>query len=135
MKSEVTDCRIISGKRNQSGFTLLEMMIVISIIGILYLVAYPRADKVNLKAKETVLKANLKVIRECLDKYYADFGKYPSDLQELVQKRYLREIPIDPITQKRTWKTSSSSPEKEDVYDVHSLSSKTSLEGNSYSDW
>lgn len=127
---------LFTDRRNPAGFTLLELSIVIAIIGILYLVATPRGDQVALKARETVLKTNLRIVRECIDKFYGDHGEYPADLETLVTRKYLREIPVDPVTNSsKTWITTPSAQEKDDVYDIRSGSESISLEGTSYNQW
>ncbi len=123
-------------KKSNAGFTLLELSIVIAIIGILYLVAMPRGDKVAQKTRESVLKTNLRIVRVCIDKYYGDNGAYPSDLEILVKKRYIRNIPVDPITNSsKTWVTTSSSQEKDDIFNIKSGSDRISLEGTLYNQW
>ncbi|MCK5684920.1 prepilin-type N-terminal cleavage/methylation domain-containing protein [bacterium] len=123
-------------KKFNAGFTLLELSIVIAIIGILYLVAMPRGDKVAHKARESVLKTNLRIVRECIDKYYGDNGEYPAELEALVEKRYIRSIPVDPITNSsKTWVTISSAQQKDDIFNIKSGSNSMSLEGTLYNQW
>ncbi|PKK92138.1 MAG: type II secretion system protein G [Candidatus Wallbacteria bacterium HGW-Wallbacteria-1] len=124
------------GKSCDRGFTLIELAIVITIIGILYVSVVPFGAPTVKKSKESVLAHNLKVLRDSIDQYNADFGQYPPDLEQLVERRYIREIPIDPFTEKRdTWTTSSSSPEKMDVYDVKSGESSQGSDGRAFSEW
>jgi len=129
----------MNGKR---GFTLLELMIVITIIAILAAIAIPMYQAVVLRSKEAVLKDNLHSIRSVIDQYTADKKKAPQSLQDLVDGGYFREIPIDPITDSRdTWEvvidTSISSPEQTEsgVNDVRSGSSAVSTEGTPYNTW
>lgn len=121
------------------GFTLLELMIVISIIIILAAVALPQYQKTIMHARETVLRDDLFRMRSLLDQYAADKGKLPQSLDDLVSAGYLREIPTDPITEQKDW-----TPEiGEDPYtdagsgirDIHSSSSEVSTEGTPYSEW
>jgi general secretion pathway protein G len=104
------------------GFTLVELMVVLTIIALLLSVVVPDYIGRMKHAEEAVLKENLVVMRDALDKHYADAGKYPSSLQDLVAKRYLRAIPPDPFTQSEgTWvPVPPSDPKKGGVYDVHS---------------
>src|SRR5438067_6977907 len=96
---------IVSGKQTgKGGFTLLELMIVITIIAILAAIAVPMYQAIILRSKETVLKNNLHELRTTIDQYTADKKKAPQSLQDLVDGGYYREIPVDPITNSRdTW--------------------------------
>jgi general secretion pathway protein G len=104
------------------GFTLVELMVVLTVIGLLLSVVVPDYVGRVKRAEEAVLKENLVVMRDALDKHYADAGKYPRSLDELVAKRYLRAIPADPFTQSPvTWvAVPPSDPGKGGVYDVRS---------------
>ena len=82
----------------QSGFTLLELIIVIAIIGILATIAMPALKNVPIRAKESVLKTNLRTLRDMIDQHYGDKGKYPTSLQALVDEGYVRKLPVDPMT-------------------------------------
>ena len=104
------------------GFTLVELMVVLSVIALLLSVVVPDYVGRMQRAEEAVLQENLTVMRDALDKHYADAGKYPSNLEELVAKRYLRSIPKDPFTQSATTWTPvpPTDPKKGGVFDVHS---------------
>lgn len=124
------------------GFTLIELMIVMSIIAILASIAVPHYQRNIIRAREAVLSENLYQMRKAIDAFYADQRKYPDSLQELVEKRYLRDIPKDPFTKSaETWYTIA--PEVLDpaagdpgaVYDVHSGSDLVGLNGVPYRDW
>jgi len=130
-----------SGKRRR-GFTLIEMMIVMSIIVILIGLAVPYYQKAILRSKETVLHNNLTAMRNCIDEYTYDKQKAPQSLQDLVTDGYLRAVPKDPITgSSDTWKiimedagqaVNSAEP---GIFNVLSGSPLKSLEGTAYSDW
>ena len=88
----------------QQAFTLIEMLVVMSIVALLLTLAVPRYFSSVDKAKDVVLVENLRLIRLSLDKFYADKGRYPENLEELVEKKYLRSVPVDPITESnRNW--------------------------------
>ena len=124
----------------ERGFTLLELMIVISIIIILVSVALPQFQKTIMHARETVLKDDLHKMRELLDQYAADKGKLPQSLDDLVTAGYMRELPKDPITDNKDWVIATgddpySTQGGTGVTDVHSASGDVSSEGTPYSEW
>lgn len=122
---------------NSSGFTLIELLVVMTIIGMLLTLAVPRYFHSVDKSKETVLRENLSIIRDSLDKYYGDTGKYPESLDVLVEKKYLRAIPRDPITQSSTTWTivAPDDPDRGGVYDIKSGATDKALDGTSYAEW
>src|SRR5205809_2585354 len=122
------------------GFTLLELMIVISIIIILASVALPQYQKTIMHARETVLKDDLFKMRSLIDQYAADKGKLPQSLDDLTSAGYMREVPKDPITDNKDWAIATgddpySTEGGTGVTDIHSSSSEVSTEGTPYSEW
>ncbi|HEX6362873.1 MAG TPA: prepilin-type N-terminal cleavage/methylation domain-containing protein [Albitalea sp.] len=119
--------------RARRGFTLIELLVVMAIIGGLLAMAAPRyLHRVDL-AKETVLKSDLAAMRDAVDKFFADTGRYPASLEELVAQRYLRKIPPDPITESaESWVVVAPPAESSGVYDVKSGAPGTTLDGRPY---
>lgn len=128
-------------KSSQRGFTLLELMIVLTVMGILITIAQPNLKQSITRAKEAVLKEDLFSMREALDQFYVDNGKYPDQLDDLVHgqdrgKSYLREVPRDPFTGAPDWITvSPESSEEGGVFDVHSASNLVAVDGTPYNTW
>jgi general secretion pathway protein G len=108
--------------KKRSGFTLVELMVVLTVIALLLSVVVPDYVGRMKRAEEAVLQENLAVMRDALDKHYTDAGKYPANLEELVAKRYLRSIPRDPFTQSATtWvAVPPADPKSGGVFDIHS---------------
>lgn len=128
--------------RRRAGYTLIEIIIVMTIISILVSIAVPIYQKMVLRTKETVLRNNLFTIRTVIDEYTYDKQKGPQSLEDLVQAGYLRQVPEDPITgSNSTWKIimedalTSVNQTEPGIYDVRSGSDKTSLEGTPYAEW
>jgi len=133
--------RMRTGKQPR-GFTLVELMVVVTIMVILISMAIPQLTRAITRTKESVLRNNLFTLRTVIDDYCYDKGKCPQSLQDLVGEGYLRAIPADPINNYSTdWRTEmepaslSVSQDEPGIWDVHSGSDKTSLEGTPYADW
>jgi general secretion pathway protein G len=124
-------------RRHPSGFTLIELLVVMAVIATLLTLAVPRYFASIEKSKEAVLHANLTLLRQTLDKYYGDKGKYPDALEELVASKYLRAVPTDPITDSNTsWViVPPEQPELGGVYDVKSGAEGKARDGSAYLDW
>ena len=128
------------GERN--GFTLIELLVVISMISILAAMGMVQYKNSITRTKEVTLKHDLFQMRDAIDQYYADKGKYPASLDALVTDGYIRSIPEDPITlSNSTWQTVPAEPDpgnpsaEAGVYHVKSGATGTSLDGSSYSEW
>jgi general secretion pathway protein G len=143
--------RFRSRRPGPAGFTLLELLVVVAIIGILAAVVIPRLVVGPKRAKEAVLLTNLHALREVLDQYYADKQRCAESLEVLVEEGYLRKIPIDPMTGSADWTTEPCEGEDADlsaltgeldgfgggpgIWDVHSSHDGTGLNGTSFADW
>lgn len=127
----------VTFRRLVLGFTLIEMLVVMAIIAMLLTLVTPKYFEHVSHAKEVALKQNLASLRDSLDKFYSDTGKYPTSLNELVERRYLRRIPVDPITElSDTWQVvQPADPALGTVYDVHSGAQGAGEDGTPYSDW
>jgi len=124
--------------RSDAGFTLIELMIVMMIIGILVTIAEPSYRTQTIRARETALKKDLFIVRDVIDQYAADQGQYPDSLQELVDKGYLRSMPMDPFTRASdTWVEvrDASGEEAGGIFDIHSGSDLVGLDGTPYNLW
>ena len=119
------------------GFTLLELMIVVAIIGILATLAEPSYRFATIKAREAALKKDLYILRDVIDQYHADQGRYPNALSDLVEKGYLRAIPVDPFTHSsQSWvEIYASEGEDSGIFDVHSGSDVIGSDNTSYNEW
>jgi len=125
----------VTGRRR--GFTLLELLVVMAIIATLLTIAVPRYFRSLQRSREAVLRQDLSTLRESIDKFYGDTGKYPETLAVLVEKRYLRGIPVDPVARAADkWVVvNSDDPEDSGVKDVKSGAEGTAENGVPYAEW
>lgn len=132
-------CLMRSGKikHYNNGFTLVELLVVLAILALLLTLAVPRYFNGIERAKDATLKQDLSTLRENIDKYYADTGRYPKTLEDLVDRKYIRKLPVDPITEKSsTWVLTPPEPPLEgDIYDIHSGALGRAKDGTKYADW
>jgi general secretion pathway protein G len=116
-----------AGHRGRGGFTLIEILVVMTLIALLLTLAVPRYFRSVDSGRLTVQKQNLATIRDAIDKFSADLGRYPDSLDELVAKHYLRQIPVDPVSEQATWTiVAPADPTQGKVYDVTPASSPAS---------
>lgn len=126
-----------TGDARTRGFTLVELLVVLMIVALLAALAAPAVTDSVERAREATLREDLLVMRKAIDGYYADRGHYPADLETLVEERYLRSVPVDPVTERRdTWE-----PELEQVggkrgiIDIHSGAPGRGRDGTPYGQW
>ena len=121
------------------GFTLIELMVVMAIIAVLLTIALPRYLGSVDRAREATLKQTLAVVRDAIDKFHADQGRYPNELLELQRMRYLRAVPVDPMTDSdATWVLTPPPAARGplgNVYDIHSGSAAKAQDGSAYAQW
>ena len=124
-------------RKRPNAFTLIELIVVLAIIATLLTLALPRYFSSIDRAKEAVLKENLYQVRDAIGKYYADKGKYPESLEALATEKYLRKLPVDPITESTTtWLiVSPENSQKGGVYDIKSGAQGKALDGSAFSEW
>lgn len=123
--------------RREKGFTLLELMVVMAIIATLMTIALPRYFASLEASKETILHQSLSVMREALDHYYGDTGRYPDSVEQLVEKRYLRNLPMDPIAERKDLWVLVAPPDgvSGSVADIKSGATGRARDGSLYSEW
>ena len=121
------------------GFTLIELIVVMAILAMLVTLALPRYMQSMDRSRDAVLKHDLSVMRDALDKYFGDQGKYPETLEELVTRRYLRRIPDDPVTESaQTWvlvPPPATATGGGKIYDIKSGATGKALDGSDYAEW
>jgi general secretion pathway protein G len=123
------------------GFTIIELLVVLSIIVILSTMGMAQYRTSVIRSREAVLKEDLFRMNDAIDQYYADRGQYPATLDALVSEGYMRKIPVDPLTNQPDWQTVPSEPDPNNptatpgIYTVKSASDATALDGTKYSDW
>jgi prepilin-type N-terminal cleavage/methylation domain-containing protein len=127
----------VTGRRRGRGFTLIELLVVMSIIAVLLTIAVPRYFKTLERSRETVLRQDLSVMREAIDKHFGDYGQYPDSLAALVERRYIRAVPTDPITKSADgWQVVvSDDADHPGIKDVHSSAEGNATDGTPYKEW
>lgn len=122
--------------RRDKGFTLIELLVVLAVVALLLSMVAPRYMKQADRAKEAALRENLSALRTAIDQYYGDKGQYPAQLDLLVQDRYLRKLPVDPVTgQSSSWQLVRLEGEEAGIYDVKSGADGVGLDKTSYHSW
>ena len=127
----------MTGKARAFGFTLIELLVVMSIIAVLLTIAVPRYFRTLERSRETVLRQDLSVLREAIDKHYGDYGQYPDSLTALVERRYIRAVPVDPFTRSADgWQMAvSEDADHPGIRDVHSVAEGKGSDGLPYREW
>ncbi len=127
----------MTGRAFRRGFTLIELLVVMSIIGVLLAVAVPRYFKTLEHSRETVLHQDLSVLREAIDKHLGDYGQYPDSLAALVERKYIRAVPVDPFTKSAdAWQVVvSEDADRPGIRDVHSGAEGNGTDGTPFKEW
>ncbi len=129
--------RVKTGRRRSPGFTLIELLVVMSIIAVLLTIAVPRYFRTLERSREAVLRQDLSVMREAIDKHFGDYGQYPDSLLALVERHYIRAVPVDPFTKSAdTWQmVVSEDADHPGIRDLHSAAEGNASDGSSFKDW
>ena len=122
------------------GFTLIEVLVVVTLVVILASIGMSTYTNSVHRTREAVLKEDLFRLRDAIDQYYADKGRYPESLETLTEQGYLRRIPVDPMTGNADWEVVPAEPDPDDpdasgIYDVKSSSTATATNGTAYNEW
>lgn len=129
---------MMRARRRRGGFTLIELLVVLAIVALLLSLAMPRYFPSIDKSREIILADNLRNLRAVIDQFYGDTGRYPESLQQLVDKHYLRALPVDPLTDSdATWVLDTPPQEtgQQGIRDIHSGASGNDRDGKPYADW
>lgn len=116
------------------GFTLIELLVVVALIAILAAVSAPMISRSVDQSRESALRENLRVMRKAIDDYYGDTGHYPPSLETLVERRYVRAVPKDPVNEEGPWDVVWTQ-ERDGITDLHSQSTATAADGTTYAEW
>jgi general secretion pathway protein G len=125
----------MNGNRTRRGFTLIELVVVLALVSILAAIVAPMVGSSITRARESALRENLYLLRKTIDDFYADKGHYPETLNQLVEQRYVRSIPDDPVSQSNAWALTYSKGEPRGIADIHSMSEQASHDGSAYASW
>ena len=127
----------MTGSARWRGFTLIELLVVMSIIAVLLSIAVPRYFHTLERSRETVLRQDLSVMREAIDKHFGDYGQYPDSLLALVERHYIRAVPVDPITKSADgWQmVVSDDADHPGIRDLHSAAVGNASDGTAYKEW
>ena len=120
----------------RAGFSLIELLVVLAAIALLLSIVAPRYVHHVDRAREAALRSNLAALRDAIDKFHADRDSYPEKLADLVDARYLRAVPVDPLTERDdTWRLSPARGQSKGIGDVHSGATGAGIDGRPYADW
>lgn len=121
---------MVTNRLHRRGFTLIELVVVLTLVGLLVAIAAPRYFHVVDRGRESVQRQNITIVRDAIDKFYGDLGHYPDTLEELVSRRYLREVPVDPVSGGREWTVvAPADPAQGAVYDIQPPAAAASAAG------